>query len=61
MVRPEPDWRLLTGLGDWSKEDIVEYLKTGTNGDQVAAGLMREVIEKSTQHMTDDDPYAVAT
>lgn len=50
-----------TGLGDWSKEDIVQYLKTGTNGDQVAAGLMREVVEKSTQYITEEDLYAVAT
>ncbi|GAB2792063.1 cytochrome c [Halomonas shantousis] len=49
------------GLGDWSKENIVEYLKTGANGDHVAAGLMREVIEKSTQHMTDEDLTAIAT
>lgn len=52
---------LKDGLGDWSKQDIVEYLKTGSNGDQVAAGLMREVIEKSTQHMTRDDLGAIAT
>lgn len=51
----------MTGLGDWSKEDIVQYLKTGTNGDQFAAGLMREVIEKSTQHMTLEDLGAIAT
>lgn len=49
------------GLGDWSNQDIVDYLKTGTNGDHVAAGLMREVVEKSTQHMTDEDLHAIAT
>lgn len=49
------------GLGDWSNQDIVDYLKTGTNGDQVAAGLMREVVEKSTQHMTEEDLHAIAT
>lgn len=49
------------GLGDWSKRDIVEYLKTGSNGDQIAAGLMREVIENSTQYMTRDDLGAIAT
>nr|WP_297460555.1 cytochrome c [uncultured Halomonas sp.] len=50
----------VTGLGDWTKEDIVEYLKTGTNGEQFAGGLMQEVIENSTQHMTRDDLEAIA-
>ena len=50
-----------TGLGDWSRDDIVTYLHTGAQGDHIAAGLMREVIEKSTQHMKPSDLYAIAT
>lgn len=52
---------LQTGLGDWSEQDIVDYLKTGTTGEEFAAGLMREVVEYSTQHMTIDDLQAIAT
>lgn len=54
-----PDPR--TGLGAWSEDDIVQYLKTGTNGRQFAGGLMREVVEYSTQWLTDEDLHAIAT
>lgn len=50
-----------SGLGDWSMEDIVAYLKTGTNGRVFASGPMREVVERSTQHMSNDDLKAIAT
>lgn len=52
---------LESGLGDWSKEDIVRYLKTGTTGEVFAAGLMREVVEYSTSRMSIDDLEAIAT
>lgn len=43
------------GLGKWAKEDIVAYLKTGTNRQAVASGPMQEAVENSTQHLTDTD------
>lgn len=49
------------GLGDWSKEDIVAYLKTGSNGHAIAAGPMVEAIQDSTSLMKDDDLQAIAT
>jgi mono/diheme cytochrome c family protein len=49
------------GLGSWSKEDIIQYLKTGANKDTASAGPMTEVVMNSTQHMSDTDLLAVAT
>jgi mono/diheme cytochrome c family protein len=49
------------GLGDWSLQDIVEYLKTGSNVKAAATGPMAEVIANSTQHLNDADLYAIAT
>ncbi|WP_035714377.1 c-type cytochrome [Azorhizobium doebereinerae] len=52
---------LRTGLGAWSTEDIVQYLKTGRNAKSAASGPMAEVVYYSTQHMTDADLKAMAT
>ncbi|MFG6668751.1 c-type cytochrome [Halomonas sp. HNIBRBA4712] len=49
-----------TGLGKWSSEQVVDYLKSGTNEFAVAAGPMREAVENSTQYMTDEDLSAIA-
>jgi mono/diheme cytochrome c family protein len=49
------------GLGDWSLDDIVQYLKTGQNAKGAATGPMAEVIENSTQHLNDADLRAIAT
>ena len=57
-ITPDPK----TGIGGWSKADIVSVLKTGflPDGD-VVAGPMGEVVEQSTSHLTDDDADAIAT
>lgn len=47
------------GLGNWSIEDITEYLATGRNRNTAATGLMSEVIT-STSRMTDADLRAIA-
>ncbi|MCO6187719.1 cytochrome c [Rhizobium sp. L1K21] len=52
---------LNAGLDDWSKEELVEFLKYGRNGHTAAFGPMSEVISKSTQHLTDDDVAALST
>jgi len=49
-----------SGIGKWSNEDIVEYLKTGANRFDIASGPMAEAVENSTQHWTDEDLMAVA-
>jgi mono/diheme cytochrome c family protein len=57
---PALDGDKRTGLGAWSVEDIVAYLKTGWGGGQAAAGPMAEVVADSTSHMSDADLKAMA-
>jgi mono/diheme cytochrome c family protein len=49
------------GLGAWSAEDLVAYLKSGHNRVSAATGPMAEVVSLSTEHMTDPDLKAIAT
>jgi mono/diheme cytochrome c family protein len=49
-----------TGVGSWSIEDIVSYLKTGANSNALASGGMGEEVVHSSSHMTDDDLTAIA-
>jgi mono/diheme cytochrome c family protein len=55
-ITPDPH----KGIGSWSEDDIVAYLKTGANQFDMASGPMAEVIEKSTQHFEDADLKAIA-
>jgi mono/diheme cytochrome c family protein len=48
------------GLGSWSADDIVAYLKTGHNRTDAATGPMSETLNLSTSHMTDADLKAIA-
>jgi mono/diheme cytochrome c family protein len=48
------------GLGGWSVDDIVAYLKTGHNATSAATGLMSETLNLSTSHMREDDLKAMA-
>jgi mono/diheme cytochrome c family protein len=50
-----------TGLGTWSTDEIVEYLRTRRNARSAASGLMAEVVEYSTALMTEPDVRAIAT
>jgi mono/diheme cytochrome c family protein len=54
-----PDSR--KGIGGWSKDDLVQYLKTGTNGWTLASGPMAEAVTHSTSRMMDEDISAIAT
>ncbi|MGR8979321.1 MAG: c-type cytochrome [Gammaproteobacteria bacterium] len=48
------------GLGRWPEDDVAGFLKTG-HGDGIAAfGSMAEVIENSTQYLSDNDINAIA-
>lgn len=49
------------GVGSWSAEDLVAYLKSGHNRVSAATGPMAEVVSLSTEHMTDPDLKAIAT
>ncbi len=48
------------GLGRWTADDIVQYLKTGQNRHKAATGQMAVVITTSTSNMTDTDLKAIA-
>lgn len=48
------------GLGAWSVDDLIEYLKTGRNARSGAAGLMAEVVANSTSKLSDEDLRAIA-
>jgi mono/diheme cytochrome c family protein len=48
------------GLGSWSIEDVVAYLKTGHNRMAAASGPMAEEVAQSSSQMTEADLRAVA-
>ncbi|HEY8230158.1 MAG TPA: c-type cytochrome [Rhodanobacteraceae bacterium] len=49
------------GLSGWTRQDIVEYLATGSNRLATAAGPMAEVVQASTQYLKQRDLEAMAT
>jgi mono/diheme cytochrome c family protein len=48
------------GLGDWSIEDIIQYLRTGKSKRGIVYGPMAEVVYNSLQYLTDKDVRAMA-
>ena len=48
------------GLGSWSEDDIVGFLKTGRNARAQVTGAMGEVVSDSTSLMSDGDLHAIA-
>lgn len=50
-----------TGLGSWSRQDVIAFLKTGGNAHAQASAEMGEVVAYSTSQMTDADLNAIAT
>jgi mono/diheme cytochrome c family protein len=49
------------GLGGWTHEDLVTFLRTGHNRLSAATGPMAEVVALSTSQMTEADVNAIAT
>ena len=49
------------GLGRWTSDDVVTYLRTGHNRISAANGPMAEVVSLSSSQMTDGDLKAIAT
>ena len=49
------------GLGKWSIDDLVSYLRSGHNRVTAATGPMGEVVTLSTAYMTDPDLHAIAS
>ncbi len=50
----------VSGVGSWSLEEIVAYMKQGSIPKSQAAGPMAEAIDHSFQYMTDADLRAMA-
>jgi mono/diheme cytochrome c family protein len=48
------------GLGAWSKDDIVAFLKHGHNNAATAFGSMIDVVNNSTPYLSADDLNAIA-
>ncbi|MBP6117601.1 MAG: cytochrome c [Neisseriaceae bacterium] len=48
------------GLGEWTEDDIVQFLKTGRTDKIIAFGAMADVVEHSTQFMTPADLRGMA-
>lgn len=49
------------GIGGWTRDELAQYLKTGSNGWTLASGPMAEAVTHSTSLMQDDDIAAIAT
>ncbi|MDQ0670309.1 MULTISPECIES: cytochrome c [unclassified Pseudomonas] len=51
----------VSGLGDWSEDDLVNFLKNGHLADKAqAAGGMAEAVENSFRYLSDSDLHAMA-
>ncbi|MBK1838743.1 cytochrome c [Azospirillum sp. YIM B02556] len=48
------------GIGGWTADQLVAYLKTGANHQSLASGPMAEEIQNSSSRMTDADLKAIA-
>lgn len=57
---PDLTGNMKSGLGNWTEDDIAEFLKTGRTDGSVAFGTMAEAIEHSTQYLSDADLKAMA-
>jgi mono/diheme cytochrome c family protein len=49
-----------TGLGGWTRDETVAFLKTGRNPHASASGEMGLVVQDSTSMLADDDLQAIA-
>lgn len=48
------------GLGSWSEQEIVEFLRTGRTERTASFGAMNDVIVDSMQYLTDEDLKSIA-
>ena len=54
-------WRALSLRNLWTPEETAEMLKTGRNRHGTVSGNMVDVVQHSTQYMTDGDLLAIGT
>ncbi|HUA80136.1 MAG TPA: c-type cytochrome [Dyella sp.] len=57
---PDLSTQIHGGLAGWSKQDIVDVLKTGQSSKGAAFGPMADVVASSTQYLDDGDLQAIA-
>lgn len=51
----------VSGIGGWSNDELVQYLKTGhAEGKGQAGGGMAEAVQNSFQYLSDSDLHAIA-
>ena len=55
-ITPDPR----TGIGRWTEQELMDYLKTGANRYDIASGPMAEEVDHSSRHWTEADLKAVA-
>ncbi|UWS33277.1 c-type cytochrome [Erwinia pyrifoliae] len=48
------------GLGRWTEEQLVQFLRTGRNDNTAVFGGMTDVVQHSLQHLTAEDATAIA-
>jgi mono/diheme cytochrome c family protein len=58
---PDLTGNKVQGLGNWSKDDIVAFLKAGSNPHSNVYGSMVDVVQHSTSQWKDEDLAALAT
>lgn len=56
---PEITGNHYTGIGEWTEDQVVDYLRLGSNHVAVASGPMAEAVSNSTQHLTEQDLRAI--
>jgi len=50
-----------TGLGGWTRDEVVQFLRAGRNAHAAATGEMGLVVQDSTSLLADDDLQAIAS
>ncbi|QBP78258.1 c-type cytochrome [Herbaspirillum huttiense] len=55
------NWRALDLRGRWQPADVAGLLRTGSNRFGTVAGNMVDVVQHSTQYMSDEDLLAIGT
>ncbi|MHA0111139.1 cytochrome c, partial [Klebsiella pneumoniae] len=53
------NWRALDLRGRWQPADVAGLLRTGSNRFGTVAGNMVDVVQHSTQYMSDEDLLAI--
>ena len=50
-----------TGLGSWTEDQVVDFLRSGRTANAAAFGSMADVVAHSTQHLSEKDLRSMAS